>query len=85
MILLGPPGAEKLIWLWRWRRSIQSGQAAYFMTAHELVTDLGRAYREGRLDRRVRIYLASKVLIIDEMGYRKRLVNRSGRGVVRRA
>src|SRR5579863_4039242 len=39
------------------------------MTAHDLVTDLGRAYREGRLDRRLRIYLAPKVLIIDEMGY----------------
>ena len=39
------------------------------MTAHDLVTDLGRAYREGRLDRRLRVYLAPKVLIIDEMGY----------------
>ena len=39
------------------------------MTAHDLVTDLGRAYREGRLDRRMRVYLAPKVLIIDEMGY----------------
>jgi len=28
-----------------------------------------QAYREGRLDRRLRIYLAPKVLIIDEMGY----------------
>jgi len=34
--------------------AIQSGQAAYFMTAHDLVSDLGRAYREGRLDRRLR-------------------------------
>ncbi len=34
-----------------------------------LVTDLGRAYREGRLDRRMRVYLAPKVLIIDETGY----------------
>src|SRR5260370_34692967 len=39
------------------------------MNAHDLVTDLGRAYREGRLDRRLRVYLAPKVLIIDEMGY----------------
>src|SRR5437868_5437153 len=39
------------------------------MTALDLVTDLGRAYREGRLDRRLRIYLAPKVLVIDEMGY----------------
>ena len=35
----------------------------------ELCPDLGRAYREGRLDRRMRVYLAPKVLIIDEMGY----------------
>src|SRR5581483_196997 len=26
-------------------------------------------YREGRLDRRMKVYLAPKVLIIDEMGY----------------
>lgn len=39
------------------------------ITAQDLVTDLGRAYREGRLDRRMRVYIAPKVLIIDEMGY----------------
>jgi DNA replication protein DnaC len=49
--------------------AIQSGFGAYSMTAHDLVTDLGRAYREGRLDRRMRVYLAPNVLIIDEMGY----------------
>jgi DNA replication protein DnaC len=47
--------------------TIQSGLGAYFMTAHDLVADLGRAYREGRLDRRMRVYPAPKVLIIDEM------------------
>ena len=31
--------------------AIQSGNGAYFMTAHDLVTDLGRAYNEGRLPR----------------------------------
>src|ERR1051326_1795307 len=49
--------------------AIQSGFGAYFMTAHDLVSDLGRAYREGRLDRRMCVYLAPRVLIIDEMGY----------------
>jgi len=49
--------------------AIHAGFGAYFLTAHDLVTDLGRAAREGRLDRRLRIYLAPKVLIIDEMGY----------------
>ena len=43
--------------------AIQAGLGAYFITAHDLVSDLGRAYREGRLDRRMRIDLAPKVLI----------------------
>jgi DNA replication protein DnaC len=49
--------------------AVRSGHGAYFITAHDLVTDLGRATRENRLDRRLRVYLAPKVLVIDEMGY----------------
>lgn len=41
---------------------MHAGFGAYFRTANDLVTDLGRAYREGRLDRHLRIYLAPKVL-----------------------
>jgi DNA replication protein DnaC len=68
--LLGPPGVGKThLAVALAEAAIQAGQAAYFMTAHDLVTDLGRAYREGRLDRRLRIYLGPKVLVIDEMGY----------------
>jgi DNA replication protein DnaC len=49
--------------------AIRSGLGAYFITAHDLAADLGRAYREGRLDRRMRVYLSPKVLVIDEVGY----------------
>jgi hypothetical protein len=44
---------------------IQYGDDAYSLAGHDLVTDPGRAYWEGRLDRRMRVYIAPKVLIID--------------------
>src|ERR1700730_15652467 len=70
VVLLGPPGVGKThLSVALAEAAIQSGFGAYLMTAHDLVTDLGRAYREGRLDRRMRVYLAPKVLIINEMGY----------------
>ena len=70
MVFLGPPGVGKThLSVALAETAIQAGYGAYFMTAHDLVTDLARAYREGRLDRRMRVYLAPKVLIIDEMGY----------------
>jgi len=69
VIFLGPPGVGKThLSVALAEAAIQSGFGAYFMTAHDLVSDLGRAYREGRLDRRMRVYLAPRVLIIDEMG-----------------
>src|SRR5437870_5315419 len=63
VIFLGPPGVGKThLSVALAAAAIQSGFAAYFITAHDLATDLGKAYREGRLDRRMRIYLAPKVL-----------------------
>src|SRR5205823_8207777 len=40
----------------------------YFVRAHQLLEDLSRAQAEHRLDRRLRVYLAPKILIIDEFG-----------------
>jgi DNA replication protein DnaC len=70
LIFLGPPGVGKThLSVAFAEAAIQAGFGAYFITAHDMVHDLGRAYREGRLDRRMRVYLAPKVLLIDEMGY----------------
>ncbi|MCV5373711.1 ATP-binding protein, partial [Escherichia coli] len=40
-----------------------------FVTMQKLVADLRRAYQEGRLDKRLRIYTQPKLLICDEVGY----------------
>lgn len=70
VVFLGPPGVGKThLAVALAMEAIEGGFSAYFVTAHDLVNDLGRAQRENRLDRRLRIYLSPKLLIIDEMGY----------------
>jgi len=70
VIFLGPPGVGKPhLCIGLGMEAIRSGFTAYFMTTQDLVADLGRAARNGQLEKRLQVYLRPKVLIIDEMGY----------------
>ena len=69
LLLLGPPGVGKThLAVALALRSIENGYGAYFVRAYDLMEDLRKARAEHRLDRRMRVYLAPKVLIAGEFG-----------------
>jgi DNA replication protein DnaC len=69
LVLLGPPGVGKThLAVALGLKAIEQGYGAYFVRAYDLMEDLRRAQEEHRLNRRLRVYLAPKVLIVDEFG-----------------
>jgi DNA replication protein DnaC len=67
---LGPPGVGKThMAVSLSLAAMKAGYSAYFISAQDLVTDLGEASREGKLSKRLQVYLRPKLLVIDEMGY----------------
>ena len=67
--MLGPSGVGKThLAVALAFKSIENGFGAYFVRANDLMEDLRKARAEHRLDRRIGVYLAPKVLIVDEFG-----------------
>lgn len=67
---LGPPGVGKShLAVGLALRALEDGYTAYFTTLNQLVTDLKRAEANHAFERRLRVYLKPKVLVLDEIGY----------------
>ncbi|MBH8605216.1 IS21-like element helper ATPase IstB [Thermoactinomyces sp. CICC 10522] len=70
LIFLGPPGVGKThLAVAMAIEAIAKGLSVYFVSLTHLIEDLRKAYEENRLDKRLRIYVRPRILVIDEVGY----------------
>ena len=67
---LGPPGTGKShLATALGVEAVKAGRSVYFCTLADLLGQLARAEREGRLQERIRFFARAALLIIDEIGY----------------
>jgi DNA replication protein DnaC len=68
--LLGPPGTGKShLAIALGVEAIKAGKSVYFCTLAELLAQLARAEREGRLLERLAFFRRPALLVVDEIGY----------------
>jgi DNA replication protein DnaC len=67
---LGPPGTGKShLAVAIGVEAVKAGRSVYFCTLADLLGQLARAEREGRLQERIRFFCRPALLIVDEIGY----------------
>ena len=67
---LGPPGTGKShLAIALGVEAVKAGCSVYFCTLADLLGQLARAEREGRLTERIRFFCRPALLIVDEIGY----------------
>jgi DNA replication protein DnaC len=70
VLFLGPPGVGKThLAVALGMKACEQGVRTLFITATALITTLGKALAEGRLEERLRLLSQPQLLICDEIGY----------------
>ena len=70
IVFLGPPGVGKShLGIGLCMDAVHSGMTVYVTSIDRLLADLEKAQKEGKLERRWKVYQRPSILMIDEVGY----------------